>query len=300
MPGPASDDPAREIGPVLVVGAGWIGSRVAADLATGGIEVVATTRSGAWRGDAPIPFGVSLRRLDLLRDDDTAVAKAFASARRAVACLAPGDDQERRRLYVEGARRFAAHCVAAGHDRAVWCSSTSALPALDAELDEDCDAWPVEERGRVQREAEEIFRETCRAGELPWVILRLAGLYGPGRDLARIYRTSRETGAFAPGAAPGAPFAGDGAERTNLVHRDDVAAAIGAALRLERTRSALVHVCDDDHTTRRELVGRIAARDGLPPPRWERDAGAPRGKLVANRRLKDLLGVTLAHPRHTP
>jgi len=288
--------------PVVVVGAGWIGSRVAIELAASGVAVVAATRSGAWRGEGPRPTRVSLRALDLLRDDPADVAAALAVGRAAVACLAPGRDQERRSVYVDGARRFALSSAAASLARAVWCSSTSALPAADGDVDEDCDAWPLDERGRVQREAEEVFREGCRASGIPWVILRLAGLYGPGRDLERLYRRPPTRGGHI-GASAGAdesPLPGDGSEPTNLVHRDDVVAAIIAALRLDPSVSTLVHVCDRDHTTRRELLARLAARDGSPPPRWEREAGPPRGKRVASVRLEAILGVVLAHPRHTP
>jgi nucleoside-diphosphate-sugar epimerase len=290
--------------PVVVVGAGWIGSRVAVELAASGVAVVAATRSGAWRGEAPPPPRVSLRSLDLLRDDPADIAAALAVGCAAVACLAPGRDQERRSVYVEGARRFALSSAAASLARAVWCSSTSALPAADGDVDEDCDAWPLDERGRVQREAEEVFSEGCRESATPWVILRLAGLYGPGRDLERLYRRpptpGGHIGASAGAAADEPPLPGDGSEPTNLVHRDDVVAAIIAALRLDPSVSTLVHVCDRDHSTRRELLARLAARDGSPPPRWEREAGPPRGKRVAGRRLEAVLGVVLAHPRHTP
>lgn len=280
--------------PVLVAGAGWIGSALARALAEheSPVTVLATTRSGKWRGEGPLPAKVAIRRLDLLREEPAVIARLFREARAAVACLAPGRDQDRRALYVEGARRFAAASASAALERAVWCSSTSALPALDGWVDEDCEIWPEEERGRIQREAEEAFQQGCAAAGVPWVILRLAGLYGPGRELARVY--SRSLAAGAP------PLPGDGLEPTNLVHRDDVVAAILAALRLAPQCSTLVHVCDEDHTVRRELVARIAVQRGLPPPRWERAGGPPRGKRVAARRLAEILGVVLSHPRHTP
>lgn len=276
--------------PVLVVGAGWIGGALAQRLSESEVRVVATTRSGEWRGGEPAPPAVEMRRLDLLRDPPESIAQAFAGVRAAVACLAPGRDQDRRALYVEGARRFATGCAQARVTRAVWCSSTSALAAVDGWVDEETTTWPTEERGRIQRQAEQVFREGCEAAGRPWVILRLAGLYGPGRELARIYLRG--------GGAD--PLPGDGLEPTNLVHRDDVLTAVGAALRLDPRISALVHVCDEDHTARRDVAARIAAAQGLPPPRWERDGDRPHGKMVASRRLRTLLGVVLAHPRHTP
>lgn len=287
-------------GPVLVVGAGWIGSEVATSLGRAGVAVVATTRSGTWRGSEPAPSAVVLRRLDLLRDDDATCASAFTGMRTAVACLAPGGEQDRRALYVDGARRFAEGCVAAGLVRAVWCSSTSALPSVDGPVDEECTTEPDGERGRVQRDAEDAFRETCERAGTPWVILRLAGLYGPGRELSRVYRLARRAGDTTGGTPAEHVLPGDGLEPTNLVHRDDVVAAVVAALRLDASVSTLVHVVDDDHATRRDLVSRLAAKIGVPAPRWEREGAGSRGKRVTSRRLADVLGVRLAHPRHTP
>jgi nucleoside-diphosphate-sugar epimerase len=282
---------------VLVVGAGWIGCEVAGSLVRAGTSVVATTRSGLWRGGSQPPAGVALHRLDLLRDDDRARAAVFAGVRAAVACLAPGGEQDRRALYVDGARRFAEGCAAADLRRAVWCSSTSALPSIDGPVDEECTTEPDGERGRVQRDAENAFREVCEASGTPWVILRLAGLYGPGRELERVYRLA---GAEDGTAREPAPLPGDGLEPTNLVHREDVVASIVAALHLDASVSTLVHVVDQDHTTRRDLVARLAERLGAPTPRWERDGGAPCGKRVTSRRLAEVLGVRLVHPRHAP
>ena len=88
---------------------------------------------------------------------------------------------------------------------------------------------------------------------------------------------------------------------TNLVHRDDAIAAVIAALAFDETRSGIVHVCDDDHRSRRELVDAAARVHGLPRPVWPDEVadGAPaRGKIVDNGRLRSWLRVDLLHPTH--
>ena len=193
-------------------------------------------------------------------------------------------------MYVEGARRIAARCRDLPLGRVVYTSSTSALGPVDGRADETSDTRPVAPRGQIQREAEEALAEGLEGSSVPWTILRLAGLYGPERPLRRIYRVD-DVERVRPG---------DGHEHTNLVHLDDAAAAVLAALTLDASERGVIHVCDDDHRTRRTIAASVAAAHGCPPPRWEEQApdGPPRGKWVANDQMKQRLGVSLRHPTH--
>lgn len=280
--------------PVAVVGTGFLGAPVAAALAaTGGVgdpPVLATTRSGTWP-QGHVPEGIELRPLDVAALAPADIAAVLAGVQSLVVCYAPGKQQDRRELYVEGTRRLLAAAVTLPLTRLVYTSSTSALPDRDAWLDDDCLEWPDEPRGRVQREAEELVRDTCTRHAVPWTILRLGGLYGPGRELFRLYR----------GAGDDAVLAGDGMQPTNLIHCEDAVQAVLAALTLAPDERGVINVVDDDHTPRREIFARLAALAGRPPPRWERPAGpAAIGKRVGNARLKTLLRVALRHPSHTP
>lgn len=278
--------------PVAVVGAGYLGAAVAAALPS---PAIATTRGGRWHDDAATPkapAGIELHALDVSAPElDASPLRAAAAL---VLCYAPGRSQDRTALYVEGTRRLL-HAVTAlapgALRRIVWIGSTSALPERDAWLDETCEAWPDDERGRVQRRAEQVVIEHATRHAIPWIVLRLGGLYGPGRGLDRIYRGGRHEG----------PLPGDGLAPTNLVHRDDAVAAVLAALRAPPSCQGVVHVVDDEHTPRRIMYARIAARLGQPPVTWQNAAppgAAPRGKRVGNQRLKQQLGVRLGHPLH--
>lgn len=272
-------------GSLAIVGAGWLGSEVARRAVAKGIRVRATTRSGRWRG-APVD-GASLLELDVVAASDDELASVLDGIEVVAFCWAPSGDQDRGTLYLEGARRAARVCRDLDLSRVVYTSSTSALASVDGRVDEDSDLWPDSTRGRIQRGAEEAI--ALGLGDVPWTILRLAGLYGPGRELARLYRVGEER-----------LRAGDGLERTNLVHLDDAANAVLAATRLPAGRSGVIHVCDDDHRPRREVADAVARRTGQAPPRWEKPAGSggPRGKLVANDRMKTELGLSLVHPTH--
>lgn len=259
---------------IAILGAGWLGCALADALPR---PVLATTRDG--RRPPSLGAGVEVLALDVNRL--VPVPAAMATARAWVVAIAPGRDQDRHTLYVEGARAIV-DALPSTLERLVWISSTSALPDLDAELDETCDAWPDEPRGRIQREAESIVL----GARVPAFVLRMGGLYGPGRELERIY------------AAPG-PLAGDGMTATNLVHRDDAVAAIVAALSAPPDAAGITHVVDDDHGPRRAMFEAVAARLDRAPPQWAEPAGPTvRGKRVANARMKARLGVRLRHPEH--
>ncbi len=211
-------------------------------------------------------------------------------ARTAVLCYAPGRTQDRRALYVEGTRRVLERWTPGSLTRLVWVGSTSALPDHDAWLDERCLDEPATERGRVQREAEQVVIEYATRHDIPWLVLRLGGLYGPDRALHRIYRRRRE-----------GPLPGDGMAPTNLIHRDDAVQAVLAATSAPPPIRGIVHVVDDDHTPRRQMYAQLAQHQGVEPVQWAEPAdprAAPRGKRVSNRRLKEWLGVRLTAPRH--
>ncbi|TPV93488.1 MAG: NAD-dependent epimerase/dehydratase family protein [Myxococcales bacterium FL481] len=277
--------------PTLVVGAGFLGARVAARQAADAAHpVLATTRSGHWSGPSDPPPGVTLQRLNIIEDSDDVIQRTVSEVGAAVICVATGGHQDREQLYIAGARRVVASLNGNECRRVVYVSSTSALADRDGPVDELATAWPTSARGRVQREAEQAVQQAAQAHGIPCLVLRLGGLYGPGRGIGRIYRQRR------PDAMPG-----DGWQATNLIHVEDAATAVLAALAAPSEVEGIVHVCDDDHRPRRALYERAALCRGRPPPRWEQPQPvnqAPRGKIVENNKLKRLLGVQLAFPCH--
>jgi len=274
----------------MVIGTGFIGAPVIAALLARGYAVRGFNR----RAQRPPCIGahdgaaLSVRALDLLRDDPRV---ALGPGDVWIACYASGGHQDRRALYVDGARALVEAAARHRPGRVVYTSSTSALPDVDAWLDETTAQRPTGERGAVQRDAEDVWRDGLAALGIPLTILRLAGLYGPGRELGRLYLRRPEE-----------PMRGHGHQPTNLVHRDDAVTAVLAAATVTPPVTGVVHVCDDDHRTRREMVDALARRVSGPTPQWEAPppAGRPVGKRVANERMKQLLGVELRHPSHAP
>lgn len=268
--------------PVAIVGAGFLGHAIAQHL---GGPAWLCSRSGRARGE-PIA-GVTELALDLT--SDALDPSALSDAEQLVIAVAPGRGGDRHALYVEGTRRLLAR-LEASLRRIVFVGSTSALPDIDGWVFEDCAHEPDTPRGRVQRQAEAVVLQAGRARSVPTLVLRLGGLYGPGRELGRIYRSHGD-----------APLPGHGWSPTNLVHQSDAVTAVLAALAAPAHCTGIVHVVDDDHVPRRRMYEALARQAGATPVQFAEPMPSdriPRGKRVANGRMKAWLGVRLAHPTH--
>ena len=151
-------------------------------------------------------------------------------------------------------------------------------------MDEGAATEPAEESGRVVLEAERLLRSACPGA----VVLRFAGIYGPGR-LPR-----------AAAVRAGQPLASDPGGWLNLIHADDGAEAVLAAA-ARAAPGAVYNVCDDRPVRRGDFDARRAELLGAPPARFvPRAAGAAPHELadrrVVNRRLRQELGVRLRYP----
>lgn len=272
----------------VIVGAGFLGRRVACALEA---PVVATTRTGVWTAPPHQPEHVQLDTLNICTDTESRIGEVTRGIDKLVVCVSTGRVQSRTGVYIDGVRRLLEVALSVSTlSRVVYTSSTSALPGRNGLVGDDEPEGPSSERGRVQREAEQQVARLCAAAGVPYLILRLGGLYGPGRGIGRIYRTS--------GRTSGNPLAGNGAQATNLIHVDDATTCVCAALAMPATRSGAINVCADDHRSRREMYALAAKHRGDPPPQWEQPEAPTTGKRVDNRRMKDWLGVELAYPMH--
>ena len=164
--------------------------------------------------------------------------------------------------------------------RFVYASSTSVYGQFAGErVDEDSPTEPAEENGRIVLEAERLLRQRLPDA----VILRFAGIYGPGR---LIKRAALERGE---------PLATDPDKLINLIHVEDGARAVVAAAGRGRPGTTY-NVADDRPVTRREFYTVMSELLGTPPPRFEPNAREGVNRRISNRRLKDELGFELRYP----
>jgi nucleoside-diphosphate-sugar epimerase len=153
-------------------------------------------------------------------------------------------------------------------------------------VDERTAPAPADEAACALVDAEDVVLGAVRDAGIPTRLVRLSGLYGPGR-LGVIERV--RSGRLALGA-------GDDAWM-NWCHLDDAVTTVLAAI--DRGRAGGVyHGSDAGPATRNEVVTWIASRLGIDPP----VAGpSPSGGRKANRRISSErtraeLAVDLLHP----
>jgi nucleoside-diphosphate-sugar epimerase len=272
----------------LIIGCGYLGARLAARLVGDGGRVYGTVRSPR-RAEEIAQLGIEPVIADVLRPE---TLDRLPAADRVF--YAVGFDRSAgaamRDVYVDGLQ-IVLDRLPNSVRRFVHASSTGVYGQTGGEwVDEDSTTEPQHESGRVVLEAEGRVREWTDRRKLSAVILRFAGLYGPGRIVRRSMLERAE------------PIPGDPEKFLNLVHIDDAARAAAAALDADAPEPIYL-VADDRPVTRREYYLVAARTIGAPEPRFE----APRpgsiesgrdatNKRIANRRMKTGLGVVLRYP----
>jgi nucleoside-diphosphate-sugar epimerase len=260
--------------PWVLIGCGYTGAYVARALT--GRSVTITRRDRTAAEEMAQQLGAKGAGVDL---GDPATLEGVIPPGAIVVCLAPpGHDPTFEIQALVRASRAAA--------KIVYVSSTGVYaPADGAWVDESFPVAPVTASGKARAAAEAALA----AAEIPVVILRVAGIHGPGRKMSDRIREGTHR------------VIGDGSSHVSRVHVVDLVAAIIAAG--ERDVIGVVNIADDDPAPIGEVADAFAAQLGVPPsPRVPADSVSPEvagmltaNRRIANRRMKDELGVELRY-----
>jgi nucleoside-diphosphate-sugar epimerase len=159
-------------------------------------------------------------------------------------------------------------------------------------IDESARTEPANRRSQQRLAAEKQWLGLA-TGECKVYVLRLSGIYGPGRNVLLKLRdgTARRL------VKPGQVF--------NRIHVADIAQAINGCF-LGDAPGGIYNVTDDEPAPPQDVVTFAAKLLGVEPPPekpFEETALTPmqrsfygENKRVLNRRMKDLLGFKLAYP----
>ena len=274
----------------LVFGCGYLGCRAARLWRQQGAEVLAVTRSAdraarlAGEGIRPIVgdlAGQSPLRLGELPKIDTAL---FAVG------YDRGSTTPIEQVYAGGLAR-ALEALPGDVQRLIYISTTGVFgDAAGDWVDEQTPCRPTRAGGKASLAAEELLQKSS-FGERS-IVLRLAGLYGPGR-------VPRAQSLLA-----GEPIDAPASGYLNLIHVQDAAAIVLLAEEKAPLPRTYV-VADGQPVLRSEYYAELAHLLGAPPPRFvtpdPNSAAALRAagdKRIRNRRLMSELSPALQFPSY--
>ena len=267
---------------ILIAGCGYLGQAAADLFHNAGWEVEGWTMSEKSAKELSAkPYPVSA--VDI--SDFSMVSERAEDFDAVIHCASTrgGDVALYRRVYLDGARnllnRFAKSTI-------LFTSSTSVYGQTEGEwVNEENVVTPAHKTGKILRETEQLVLEQ-RGG-----VVRLAGIYGPGRS----YLLKR----FLAGEAIIDPKKD---RFVNQIHRDDAAAALffllnrqprsdrGSRSRSESFAGEIYNVVDDQPILQSECYRWLAARLNRPiPPIGKSTSRRKRGesnKRVSNAKLR--------------
>lgn len=162
-------------------------------------------------------------------------------------------------------------------------------------VDESASLNPSTERGRRRVATERRWRDLGNGLNIPVMIFRLAGIYGPGRN--QIESVKRGT----------AQRIVKHAQIFNRIHVEDIVQVLQASMAAPRA-GAIYNVCDDEPCAGQDVVGFAADLLGVAPPpllAFEEASMSEIGrsfydesKRVDNQLIKRELGVKLRYPTY--
>jgi nucleoside-diphosphate-sugar epimerase len=259
---------------VLIVGCGYLGCRAAKLWIGQGRIVAALTRR---RGDELRSLGIAPIVGNVL---DPASLRHLPSAKTLLYAvgLDRSSGHSMREVYASGLNNVLTSPAEFG--RILYISSTSVYGQTDDNwVDESSAMAPLEESGRIVLEAENALR----AHRPDAIVLRFAGIYGPGRLLRQ------------QAILRGESLGGDPEKWLNLIHVDDGAAAVLAAEQ-KAMPGELFNVADGEPVRRRDFYARLAELLNAPAIRFDdMQSSRQTHRRIGNQQIRNRLGVSLRY-----
>jgi nucleoside-diphosphate-sugar epimerase len=281
---------------IVIFGCGYLGGALAREAVGRGCAVTALTRNPK---TAEFLGRVGVGKVVKASLEDHAWHRLVDNAQDfAVNCVGSGGGGEAgyRRSYLDGQRSILRWMANGRVGTVLYTSSTSVYPQGGGELvlEESAGAEPGSWRGQIIRASERLLEAgMAGVGDGRWFILRLAGLYGPGRHrFLDLCLGAREE------------IPPDSDVHLNLIHRDDACSAIAAALEApSHIRNEILNVSDGSPHRKSKIAAWVAEIPDRPKPEGSSHKASPRStsrqapdRRISNEKIRDLLGWSPKYP----
>ena len=251
---------------IAILGAGWLGRRIAEKAISLGMVVSALTRNPK-TSDELIDLGVKCTITAKIQDD-TWHSQIDLRQDYVVNCVSAGGGglEGYRTSYLEGMKSILKWAGLQHPANFVYTGSTSVYPQTDGQtVDEKSSTEGTSESGSILLETEELLMEYSPFKNA--AILRLGGLYGPNRHY--LLNMLREGITEIPGR---------GDLQLNLLHLEDAASAVFAALG-QSTGKQKYNVTDGNPVEKQKLVIWLAQQLGCAAPSFNPESQPKRSPI---------------------
>lgn len=260
---------------LLVIGAGYIGFEAALEARKKGFQVYALARNEqkkkALQDEGIVPLPGDLTAPETLPE--------FPSVQRVLFSAAPDGhtEEDYEKIYLKGLQAVLERLTRA--DQILWISSTSVWgEGVQGVVDESVAPSPREAKARLLLEAE----RQVLSSRFPAMVLRLSGIYGPGRNRLAAFREGRWP-------EPETPL-----RYLNLIHREDIVRVIDFLF--ERAEPGEVYIGTDcEPVLNREIAQWLSVQFPRSQPLPLFSGKEPAGKRCSSFKLQ-AMGFRFRYP----
>jgi nucleoside-diphosphate-sugar epimerase len=271
---------------VAIVGCGYAGTATARHLrGKSDCTVTATTTTASRVSELE---SVAQRVVVLKGNDAGAIASLLQDQDAVMLCVGARNADAYRESYLETATTLVSVLQQTPTVKQVIYTGTYSVygDCQGKVVDEESPVAPANPNGEILAETERVLLAASNPN-LQVCILRLGGIYGPGRELVKIF--GRWAGTTRPGA---------GEDATNWVHRDDIVG--GLTFALDNRLQGIYNLVGDVSLSSSELLDRIFETHNLPKVSWDTSVSSvrPYNARVSNLKIK-AAGYQFIHPEIT-
>lgn len=210
-------------------------------------------------------------------NDKKALEKELASTEELIIAIAPKKDASYKEAYLDSAKNLSSILATNNSLRhLVYLSSTSVYGDKKGTwVTESSSLGELSEKSKVLSNTETIYLNLL-SDQLRVSVLRLGGIYGPGRShSSRLSYLAKK------------PLPISQTSYSNWAHQEDIIRAIDWVL--EKKLSGTYNICSDDHPTKKDFYEEIARDLGIDKLTWTENKAASHAgdKRVSNDKIKD-------------
>ena len=277
---------------VLIAGCGYVGMELGARLAQRGHAVFGLRRTESGRAELE-QAQIQLLTADVTRPETLAELPTGWDWVVNSVSAGGGGAAGYQAVYCGGMRNLIAWLGAAAPNliKFVYTSSTGVYAQDDgSEVTETSETGPLTDAGQALVEAETIVLAAGHNPRFPGVIVRAAGIYGPGRGYWLRQFLANE-----------ARLEGNGERILNMIHRDDLAGILMAVLE-KGSPGQVYNAVDVEPVSQLDLFRWLAKRLDRKMPLGDSDSASrssrrtATNKKVSSRKVREDLGYQFKYP----